>query len=157
MNSSKDSDSDNDNEQIRAPDAVERIQMVDNVDDTPLTEEQLISQAILNSIQDFKKVQKEQDDYEESLLKQYTETRLEREYIFKDLILALKKIATYDKNVADVLGLVENIVEGYCLAYMEYCELDNETISKIFGELSKLRVNTKSVELLRGIIREEGK
>ena len=156
MNLSKDSD-DDDNEQIRPPDAVERVQLIDdNVDNAP-TEEQLISQAILNSIQDFKKVQKEQDDYEDSILKQYAETRLERERMFKDLILALKKIATYDKNVADVLGLVENIVEGYCLAYMECCELDNETTSKIFVELSKLRVNAKSVELLRCIIREEGK
>jgi len=156
MNLSKDSD-DDDNEQIRPPDTVERVQMIDdNVNNTP-TEEYLISQAILNSIQDFKKVQKEQDDYEDTILKQYAETRLERERMFKDLILALKKIATYDKNVADVLGLVENIVEGYCLAYMEYCELDNETTSKIFGELSKLRVNAKSVELLRCIIREERK
>jgi len=144
-------------EEIRPPDAVQKMRLVgeEQEQEQVLTEDQLISQAILNSIQDWKVMQKQHDDHEDSLLQQFKETRLEREHMFKDLIITLKKVAKYDKKVAEVLGLVENIVEGYCLAYMEHCELDKETIDTIFNELSQLRVNKKAVELLREIIREE--
>lgn len=146
-------------ESVRLPDDVKVEQLVECSSlfplQFPLTEEEEINMVILSSIQDQKKIQNQQDEYEENILQKYEEMKVEREKELKGLILALKKLAKYDKKVKEVLDLIENIIESYCLGYMNECSLDVVTYDIIFCELSSIRIDKSVIEKLKTIIKSE--
>lgn len=152
-----DNHSDNDeNEIIRTPDEVIVEQLVEPIEKTvPLTEEEETNMAILNSIQDFKVTQKEQDEYEELLLNDFQKMKEEREQKVKSVICRLKKLAKFDKPLAEILDLVDGIISAYCLGYIDNYELDMITYDKIFAELSTIRIDKKEIESFKEILKRE--
>ena len=139
----------NEEDTIRDPDTEYTDQLVE-----PSIEDQTMNQVIQTSLQEWKEHSQANEEYEQRIMQQYTETRLEREGIFKSFIVTLKKLAKYDKNMEEILDLLENIIESYCLGYMEVCELDRETVDKIFKEISKIRVEKKVIELLHNLLQK---
>jgi len=152
-----DNHSDNDeNEIIRSPDEVIVEQLVEPIEQTvPLSEEEETNMAILNSIQDFKVTQKEQDEYEELLLNDFQKMKEEREQKVKSVIITLKKLAKFDKQLAEILDLVDGIISAYCLGYIDQYELDTITYDKIFNELSTIRIDKSDIESFKEIIKRE--
>lgn len=149
--------SDNDeNEIIRSPDEVIVEQLIDPTEKTvPLTEEEETNMAILNSIQDFKITQKEQDEYEELLLNDFQKMKEEREQNVKTIMNTLKKLAKFDKQLAEILDLIDGIISAYCLGYIDNYELDKITYDKIFAELSTIRIDKSAIESFKEIIKRE--
>jgi len=144
-----DTDTDNDYSQnVRPPDNITREQLIDD----SFVEDQDISEAILHSIQDFKELQKINDEYEKTVIENYNNIRLKRENVFHDFLIRIKKISKYDKKLGEIVEILENIIENYCLGYMDTCELDDETRSKIFKEISNIRAEKNVVDLLKSII-----
>jgi len=152
-----DNHSDNDeNEIIRTPDEVIVEQLVEPMGQTvPLTEEEETNMAILNSIQDFKVTQKEQDEYEELLLNDFQKMKEEREQKVKSIMKTLKKLSKFDKPLAEILDLIDGIITAYCLGYIDNYELDMITYDKIFAELSTIRIDKSDIESFKEIIKRE--
>lgn len=152
-----DNHSDNDeNEIIRTPDEVIVEQLIEPIEKTvPLTEEEETNMAILNSIQDFKVTQKEQDEYEELLLNDFQKMKEEREQKVKSIMNTLKKLAKFDKPLAEILDLIDGIISAYCLGYIDNYELDMITYDKIFAELSTIRIDKSDIESFKEIIKRE--
>jgi hypothetical protein len=152
-----DNHSDNDeNEIIRSPDEVIVEQLVEPMGQTvPLTEEEETNMAILNSIQDFKVTQKEQDEYEELLLNDFQKMKEEREQKVKSIMKTLKKLSKFDKPLAEILDLIDGIITAYCLGYIDNYELDMITYDKIFAELSTIRIDKSDIESFKEIIKRE--
>ena len=163
MNNNIDDDTDSDD--IRPPDNTKIEQLIDSdsfsffsssyTTNDNFVEEQDISEAILHSIQDWKELQKINDEYEKKVIENYNNIRLERENMFQPFLVRLKKISKYDKNLGEIVEIIENIIENYCLGYMDTCELDHETRSKIFNEISNIRAEKKAIDLLKSIIQEK--
>lgn len=152
-----DNHSDNDeNEIIRTPDEVIVEQLVEPIEKTvSLTEEEETNMAILNSIQDFKVTQKEQDEYEELLLNDFQKMKEEREQKVKSIMKTLKKLSKFDENLAEIFDLVDGIITAYCLGYIDNYELDMITYDKIFAELSTIRIDKSDIESFKEIIKRE--
>ena len=152
-----DNNSDNDeNEIIRSPDEVIVEQLIEPMEQTvPLSEEEETNMAILNSIQDFKVTQKEQDEYEKLVLNDFQKMKEEREQKVKSVIITLKKLAKFDKQLAEILDLVDGIISAYCLGYVDQYELDTITYDKIFNELSTIRIDKKEIESFKEILKRE--
>ena len=149
------SDSD-ENEIIRSPDEVIVEQLIEPMEQTvPLTEEEETNMAILNSIQDFKVTQKEQDEYEKLVLNDFQKMKEEREQKVKSVICRLKKLAKFDKPLAEILDLIDGIISAYCLGYIDNYELDTITYDKIFAELSTIRIDKSDIESFKEIIKRE--
>lgn len=151
-NSDKDTD-----EIIRKPDEVKVEQLIDNTDSllSPLTEEEEINMSILNSIKDQREIQKQHDEYESNVLREYEEMKMEREKQTKGIIDVLKKLAKFDKKVDETLYLIESITYAYCSGYMNNCVLDAITYDNIFNELSSIRIDKVLIETLKTIIQRE--
>jgi hypothetical protein len=144
------------NEIIRSPDEVIVEQLVDSTEQTlPLSEEEETNMAILNSIQDFKVTQKEQDEYEALVLNDFQKMKEEREQKVKSIMNTLKKLARFDKQLAEILDLIDGIITAYCLGYIDNYELDTITYDKIFAELSTIRIDKSAIESFKEIIKRE--
>jgi len=151
-----DNDENDENEIIRSPDEVIVEQLVEPIEQiVPLSEEEETNMAILNSIQDFKVTQKEQDEYEELLLNDFQKMKEEREQKVKSIMNTLKKLAKFDKQLAEILDLIDGIISAYCLGYIDNYELDTITYDKIFAELSTIRIDKSAIESFKEIIKRE--
>jgi len=148
-----DKQNDGKEEDVRQPDAVKVEQLINNYTlFTPLTEQQQINMTILKSIEDMKKTQQEQDEYEKEVLKQYKQMKLERENQVKELIGKLKKLAKFDKSINNLIELIEPVVDAYCLGYIQKYEYDEITYETIFTELKSIKISTDTIMLLKTII-----
>ena len=147
-------DENDENEIIRSPDEVIVEQLVEPIEQiVPLSEEEETNMAILNSIRDFKVTQKEQDEYEELVLNDFQKMKEEREQKVKSIMNTLKKLAKFDKLLAEILDLVDGIISAYCLGYIDNYELDMITYDKIFAELSTIRIDKSAIESFKEIIK----
>jgi hypothetical protein len=79
----------------------------------------------------------------------------EREQKVKSIIITLKKLAKFDKQLAEILDLVDGIISAYCLGYIDNYELDMITYDKIFAELSTIRIDKKEIESFKEILKRE--
>jgi len=151
-----DNDENDENEIIRSPDEVIVEQLVEPIEQiVPLSEEEETNMAILNSIQDFKVTQKEQDEYEALVLNDFQKMKEEREQKVKSIMNTLKKLAKFDKQLAEILDLIDGIISAYCLGYIDNYELDTITYDKIFAELSTIRIDKSAIESFKEIIKRE--
>jgi hypothetical protein len=100
----------------------------------------------------MKEYQKQQDDYEEMILKEFNEMKSKRETQVKDLVFKLKTLSRLDKGIEDLYCLIEPISEAYCLGYINYYAFDEITYNKIFAELKTIKINPDVIECLKTII-----
>jgi len=142
------------NEDIRSPDEI-KVEKLIETDSRDLSEDEEIKMVIVNSIQEFIEIQKQQDKYEDLILQEFKEMTKDRDKKVNNLVNTLKKLAKFDKKVQEVFDLIENFIEAYCLGYMDTYELDDITYDKIFNELSTIRINKIDIESLKEILKRE--
>jgi hypothetical protein len=138
---------------IRAPDSVINEQLIQEDNRSPYDNE--IEEAIYLSLQESRSssvLNEENDKYEEELIQQYKKETEERKNQFAKLLFEMNRLSRIDKEVKEVYEIVEPIIESYCNQMIEVCELDHKTYEKIFNIISKIRINTQNIELLKSII-----
>ena len=134
---------------IRIPDDVVVDQLMeDNRSDF----EKQIDEAIYLSMQDINKQQVDNVKYEAELLNEYKNETKKREDIFKTLLIDLKKLSNFDKEVREIYNIIDAIITSYCSQSIKICELDPETYNAIFTVLGKIRTDKNAVEILKTII-----
>jgi len=139
---------DNFEDNIRPPDNSIREQLLE--DDRSDFQKQ-IDEALYLSMQEWNQEQIHQKQYEEKIMQEYQLETDRRRELFKDFLFNLRKIGKYDKEVNNVVELLEPIIDHYCLQYIEQCELEEFTYRTIFNTLQKIR-NQSAVSLLKSII-----
>jgi hypothetical protein len=141
-------------ENIRVPDDVIIDKLVTNKN-VFLTEEEEINMAIFQSIECCKEIQQQHYDYEDEILKNYHTTRCEREKMFEGLLFSLKKISKYDKKIEQLSDLLKDIINAYCLGYIEKYQVDEVTYNNIFQQLSSIRTDKIGIGHLQTILQIE--
>jgi hypothetical protein len=136
---------------IRKQDEIIVDQLTNNSSITK--EEQELNTAIMNSIEDFKEIQKQYDDFENNVIQNYEETKQQREKQFSGFIASLKKVSKYDVKIKEIIEILEPVIDAYCFNYINECEFDSITYEKIFNELNGVRLEKSVVELLKTIIK----
>jgi len=143
----------NDNEpNIRSPDEVKNEQLLQ---DTRSEFDTQVDEALYLSLQDFRNNQELNRKYEDKITKDYNEESNKRKQKFDKLLFDLNKVGKLDKEVREIYDLVEPILESYCSQYINNCELDIETYTKIFKILGNIRTDKVAVECLKTIILNE--
>jgi len=64
----------------------------------------------------------------------------------------MNKVARFDKDVKETYEILDVIIEGYCLDYIQCAEVDKETRDKVFNVLKTIRVNKNTLDILQTII-----
>ena len=134
---------------IRPPDNIIREQLVQ---DNRSEFEKQIDQAIYLSLEDSKKRDKLNEDFEKELIKKFNKELIDRKEIFTNFLLQLNRLIRFDKDIKEIYEIIQPIIESYCNQAIEVCEFDKKTYEKIFTTLSTVRTNKESIELLRKII-----
>ena len=145
----------NSEESIRPPDAIvsERLlpQNINDYDDINRSEKEM-NDALYISMQEYNKQQEVQSNYEEQIIQEFTTERNRRVELFKDFLFQMHRIGMYDKEVREMYSILEPIIDSYCNQYIQSCELDIETHTKIFDIVKKIRNHLVILPLLEKII-----
>ena len=136
---------------IRKQDEIKVEQLTNN--STLTKEEQELNAAIMNSIEDFKEIQKQYDDFENNAIQNYEKTKQQRENQFCGFMNSLKKVSKYDVKIKEIIEILEPVIDAYCFNYINECEFDSITYEKIFNELNSVRVEKSVIDLLKTIIK----
>jgi hypothetical protein len=143
-------------EEIRPPDAIvsERLlpQNINDRDDDINRSEKEMSDALYISMQEYNIQNEIQSDYEERIIQEFTAERNRRVELFKDFLFQMNRIGRYDKEVREMYSILEPIIDSYCNQYIQTCELDIETHTKIFDIVKKIRNHLVILPLLEKII-----
>jgi hypothetical protein len=132
---------------IRAPDIVRTEQLLpSNNLDNDITEVLHISQ------EEFAKQKEMYEKYEEKIIKEFNFERNKRLEIFKEFLLRINRLGVYDVEVREIYNMIDPIIDAYCNQYIETCELDMETYTKIFTLLKKIRNTQVILPILEKII-----
>ncbi len=134
---------------IRPPDGVINEQLLE---DTRSEYEKQIDEAIYLSCQEMREKDILSRNYEEQILKDYSEETNKRKQTFEKFLFDLLKVSKIDREVREIYDIVEPIIESYCSQCINICELDIETHEKIFKLLGKIRTDKSAVEILKTII-----
>ena len=134
---------------IRNPDEAVNDQLLE---DTRSDFEKQIDEAIYISTQEIKQNQILNTQYEEQLLKDYSEETNRRKDFFKDFLFNINKIGKFDKEVREIYEIIEPIIDSYCNQFIHICELDVDTYEKIFKLLGKVRTDKAAIQTLQTII-----
>jgi hypothetical protein len=136
-------------DEIRAPDIVITEQLLPggNVDnEIDITEVLHISQ------EEYAKQKELYDKYEENIIKEFNFERNKRLEIFKEFLFRINRLGVYDVEVREIYNMIDPIIDAYCNQYIETCELDVETYTKIFTLLKKIRNTQVILPILEKII-----
>jgi hypothetical protein len=134
---------------IRPPDSVKRYTLIE---DERSDFDKEIDEALYLSLQEIKQQEEINNQYEEEIIKQYEKEFNERKEVFKDLLLNLNKLIKLDKDLKEVYEIIEPVLDAYFGQYIETYEFDEKTYDKIFKTIGTLRINKKSIEILKTII-----
>lgn len=137
---------------IRIPDEVVTEQLLE---DTRNDFEKQIDDAIYLSIQEMKQHHEIIRQYEEQIIKDYSDETDRRTNLFKNLMANMIKLCKFDKEVGEIYNILEPIIQSYCSQYIQSCELDGETYDKIFNILKKIRNDQQTLDTLKTIILRE--
>jgi hypothetical protein len=130
---------DND-DNIRPPDKVKRERLIEtNPWEEEEFEEEEFEEDILQNML----------DYEKEIQKFFIEEKNRRKENFNVLLLKMKRLANYDKEVEEIYNIIDPIIESYCEQVIQYYEVDKITYERIFSVLSSIRIDT---EVLKQII-----
>lgn len=137
-----------DEDYVRQPDNVVREQLLN--DDRSEFQKQ-IDEAIYLSVQELNNQRILYKEFEDQLVKDYTNETNRRTELFKDFLFNLNKIGKFDREVQEIFNILDPIIESYCNQFIQTCEMDQETYDKIFNTLRKIR-NQTTVDILKSII-----
>jgi hypothetical protein len=137
---------------IRPPDKVKVEKLVE---DTRSNYEKEIDDALYISMKEYKKQQECYDIYEEQIMEEYVNLCAKRKEIFEVFLFNLNRLIKYDKEIKEILDIIDPIIESYCNQYIEFVILDELTYDKIFNTLDKVRLNRQTFEILKTIIVKE--
>lgn len=141
-----------DNDTIRPADEV-RVQQLR--EDNRSEYDKQIDEAIQISLREMQEQQRVYMQYEKQLLEDYNKETVRRANLFKDFMFNLRRTSGLDKNIMEVLTILEPIVEGYCNQTRESFELDSNTYDLIFNNIKRIRNNQDVLDILRIIIMKE--
>ncbi len=133
---------------VRQPDNVVREQLLN--DDRSEFQKQ-IDEAIYLSVQELNNQRILYKEFEDQLVKDYTNETNRRTELFKDFLFNLNKIGKFDREVQEIFNILDPIIESYCNQFIQTCEMDQETYDKIFNTLRKIR-NQTTVDILKSIV-----
>ena len=114
---------------IRRPDNVITEQI--SQEDISEYEKQLI-EATQQSIKELEEQQNEQFNYERKLIQEHTHETKRRVEIFKEFLLRLQKISSFDQEIREIYEIIQPIIDAYCGQIINHYELDEITYNKIF-------------------------
>ena len=137
-------------EEIRPPDNVKREQLVG--EDTRNDFDKEMEQALYLSMQEVRDEEIKNHKFEEEIINSYLEKQSKRRELFRDLLINMNKVARFDKDVKEIYEILDVIIEGYCLDYIQCAEVDKETRDKVFNVLKTIRVNKNTLDILQTII-----
>ncbi len=90
---------------------------------------------------------------EQQILEIYQEQCKIRENEISSILLKLKKVSKYDKEVSEILFILEDIFSQYKNGYIECYYLDEEHKNKIWKILSQIRFTEDEKNSLKRIIK----
>lgn len=134
---------------IRRPDNVITEQI--SQEDISEYEKQLI-EATQQSIKELEEQQNEQFNYERKLIQEHTHETKRRVEIFKEFLLRLQKISSFDQEIREIYEIIQPIIDAYCGQIINHYELDEITYNKIFDTLRKVRHTDTGITELKKII-----
>jgi len=137
---------------IRAPDEVVRETLLE---DTRSDFEKQLDEAMYLSMQEMNQQRDINQQYEEQLLKDYSDETKRRVNLFKNFMTNMTKLCRFDQEVRHVYNIIEPIIESYCGQCIETCELDEGTYDTIFNTLKKIRNDQQAFDTLKTIILRE--
>ena len=148
-NDNNDNDNNNDNNNVRAPDKTKTEKLLQ---DTRSEYEKQIDEAMYLSIQDFKKQQEINENYENTIINEHNKITNERKELFRGFLFDLNKLIRLDKEMKEIYEMIEPIIDSYCGQYISHYEIDSETYDRIFKVICNVRTNKNNIELLKKII-----
>ena len=134
---------------IRRPDNVITEQI--SQEDISEYEKQLI-EATQQSIKELEEQQNEQFNYERKLIQEHTHETKRRVEIFKEFLLHLQKISSFDQEIREIYEIIQPIIDAYCGQIINHYELDEITYNKIFDTLRNVRHTDTGITELKKII-----
>lgn len=134
---------------IRRPDNVITEQI--SQEDISEYEKQLI-EATQQSIKELEEQQNEQFNYERKLIQEHTHETKRRVEIFKEFLLRLQKISSFDQEIREIYEIIQPIIDAYCGQIINHYDLDEITYNKIFDTLRKVRHTDTGITELKKII-----
>ena len=141
-----------DDDNIRPPDDTFNEQLIE---DTRCEFEKEIEEAMYISMQEINQQRDINRQYEEELVRDYTNETNRRKESFKEFLFTINKIGKFDNEVREIYNIIDPIIESYCGQFIQSCELDQETYNKILDTLKKIRNNQQYVDILKNIILKE--
>jgi len=142
-------DFDDFDEEIRPPDEVKREKLIQ---DTRSEFDKEMEEALYLSMQEVREEEIKNHKFEEEIINSYLEKQSERRELFRDLLINMNKLSRFDKDVKEIFEILDAIIEGYCLDYIQFAEVDKETRDKVFNVLKTIRVNKNTLDVLQTII-----
>ena len=134
---------------IRPPDNIIREQLME---DTRSYFDIQMEEALFISSQEKILYDESNKKYEDEIITNYYSVMMERNSKFTNLIVDLKKLRNFDKDIKEILDIIEPIIEMYCSQYIEQHTLNVNTYNKIFSVISTIRTNKTNVENLKTIL-----
>ena len=139
----------NDNNNVRAPDKTKKEKLLQ---DARSEYEKQMDKAMYLSIQDFKKQQEINENYENTIINEHIKITNERKELFRGFLFDLNKLTRFDKEMKEIYEIIEPIIDYYCAQYINQCEIDHLTYDRIFKVIGNIRTNKNTIELLKNIL-----
>ena len=134
---------------IRTPDNV----ITEQISQEGISEyEKQLIEATQQSIKELEEQQNEQINYERMLIQEHTHETKRRVEIFKEFLLRLQKISSFDQEIREIYEIIQPIIDAYCSQIINHYELDEITYNKIFDTLRKVRHTDTGITELQKII-----
>lgn len=140
---------------IRAPDNYNSERLVNTPHNNSLTNigyTEQINIALEISKQEYSDEMEELE--QQQILESYQEQCKERENQIEIVLLKLKKVSKYDKEMADILYLLEDIFQSYTKGYIDFHYFENnEYKQKLWKNLLQIRFTEEEKEFLKNLLR----
>ena len=127
---------------IRSPDESKRETLIN---DSKTNEELELESTILQSLQE------EEEYYNVQFNTLMNQIKCRKE-LFKNIEFTIKRVGAFDKNILEIYGLIEYVIDSYCADNIENYKYDKITYDKIFNTLLKIRLSESEINLLKTII-----
>ena len=137
-------------EEIRQPDKVVTERLIDHDNRSDFDRE--MEEAIYLSMQEARENDIKNEQFEKETINNYISQTIERREKFEDLLMAMNKLFKFDKDIKEIGDIIMPIIESYCLDYIQFYELDEETYDRIFKVLGSIRINKNIINNLKTII-----
>lgn len=138
-----------DDNNVRPPDRPKKEQLLQ---DTRSEYEKQMDEALYLSIEEFKKQQEINENYENSIINEHIKITNERKELFRGFMFDLNRLIRLDKDIKEIYGIIEPIIESYCEQCITHYEIDSLTYDRIFKVVGNIRTNKNTIELLKKII-----